>query len=349
MSIYAAISTCLGRATSDRSRMGGRKGMGRARMAWPLLAHATLGSLGIVALPSAAYATEGNQIEYPIGVNTVVAAIRPEPGQTRYYNYLLDYSADETTNAFGRSAVPNFNLKTVVNAARLMHTWGFSEHGFTLTSTIVVPVVHSQLTAGPRKGSLTGFGDVNIQNYVNWHDPHRKLFLSTGLTVWLPTGRYDPARLVNTGLNHYTIAPELDVTWLFAAGWEASATTVFEKNWTNHETHYHSGSDSITDFSVMGALPGLKWAHLGVDGYYYRQLDNDRRNGIELLDTDRARVASIGPQARFDIGRAGVAFKLQHEFAARLRPEGNRLWFQFTLPLSRASHSAPVQAPPPEK
>jgi hypothetical protein len=281
-----------------------------------------------------AIASEGGQIEYPIGVNTVLTAVRPPPGETRYYNYLLGYDAGETTNSQGKSAVPNFNLYAIANAARMMHTWDVLENDFSLTTAIVVPIVDTRVVAGSQSKEIFGVGDANLQQYLNWHNAERSLFLSAGLTLWFPTGRYNPTRLVNTGLNRYTLAPELDATWLINQSWEATITTVLEQNFTNPATHYLSGHDSTTDFSIMYTPASYSWVQFGLNGYFYQQIDNDTRNGVAVADTDRARVAALGPQVRFDLGEWGVAFKLQHEFAAQLKPEGNRFWFQFTVPVS---------------
>jgi hypothetical protein len=312
----------------------------------PLVAGLIGASLASAAGPAAA--SENGQIEYPIGVNTVLSAVRPPPGETRYYNYLQGYQAGETDNAAGKSTVPNFDLRAVVNAARTMHTWGWTEHGFSFTSVVVVPFVEERVIAGPRNKQIFGIGDVNVQQYINWNDSKRTLYLSAGLTSWFPTGRYRSTRLANTGLNRYTLAPELDATWIPSPHWEATATTVFEQNFTNPATHYLSGHDITTDFSLMYAASKFQRLHFGLDGYVYKQIDDDRQNGRALAATDRAQVAALGPQARLDFGRAGVVFKVQHEFAAQLRPQGNRFWVQFTVPLSPQTQSTPPHTPPPE-
>lgn len=336
--------------------------LARQRLATPLFRRnqrpgsGRLGSVLAVAViaplcvTAPARATEGNQIAYPLGVNTVLGGIHPPPGETRYYNYLQYYTAGETDNFQGRSVVRDFDLRAVVNAARLLHSYKLgSNQQVWFTSGVVLPLVDLKVTAGGRHKETTGIGDLILQQYVNWRDAHRKLFLSAGAALWIPTGSYSSQRLANIGLNHNTFATEMDATWLISPQWDVSATTVFELSSVNEATGYRSGTDSTTDFGVMYTLPKVKWAHVGLNGYFYHQIDDDRRNGAIVPNTSLAQVAALGPQARFELGRSGVAFKWQHEFAAQNRPQGERIWFQFTIPLSGQRAPAPSTAPAVEK
>jgi hypothetical protein len=55
-----------------------------------------------------AHATENGLNIYPVGVNTVLDGLAPDPGQTRFYNYTQYYEASKFAGANGNSSVPGF-------------------------------------------------------------------------------------------------------------------------------------------------------------------------------------------------------------------------------------------------
>ena len=335
-----------GRASNraGRGEMRRHKGLRRG-----LRAAAAAAGAAALLTPLAANATEGGQYAFATGVNTVLPAIHPQPGETRYFNYLLDYTAGETTNLAGAQAIPHFRLQNVVNAARVLHTWTPTYDHFSFTSGFVVPFIDSRVEAGAKRKQIFGVGDASLQNFVNWNNPSKTLFLAGGLDIFLPTGRYNPLRMVNTSLHKTTFAPEGDVTWFITKEVEVSASTVFEDSTTNTATHYASGNDQETDWSVEFTHPKLKWAHFGLNGFYYSQLSPDHRAGVLVPNSTNQEILSLGPQLRFDYGRSGIVLKWQHEMEAHNRPEGDRLWIQFTVPLSPQKRSAPPAAPASEK
>ena len=74
---------------------------------------------------------------------------------------------------------------------------------------------------------------------------------------------------------------------------------------------------------------------LGVQGTLLKQFTDDRKDGVKVgADGFRGQAAGIGPQLRYMWGPAsGIAVKYQHEFAVRNRPQGGKLWVQFSFPI----------------
>jgi hypothetical protein len=57
--------------------------------------------------------------------------------------------------------------------------------------------------------NLRGARAMSVKEYVAWHE---KTTIGASLTVSVPTGQYDPARLINSGANRWAFRPELGLT-----------------------------------------------------------------------------------------------------------------------------------------
>lgn len=280
-------------------------------------------------------ATENGNEHYPLGVLTVQPAILPPPGDTEFYNYDAYVEGSRFADNHGNSSpqLPGFNLQVYVEAPRLIHTWNSTIGPFNISSGITFNIFSTHLGVGGENFNRFAVGDVSIQPLWLTYNTSTFHFL-IGPNIWAPTGAYDKNNPASPGLNYWTFAPEVAVTWLPQPAWELSADMFTQFNTTNNATHYRSGNDSNIDFLVgwrpLAVAPKVQ---LGVSGYIYRQWSDDRANGQTVLD-NRGRVLGIGPQIRWDvIPHGGLVFKLQHEFDVRNRPEGNRIWIEFAAPV----------------
>ena len=306
-------------------------------------------AIAVVAAP--ALATEGGGNTYPIGVNTVLSGVLPPPGETRYFDYAQHYEADELDNGNGQSRIPGFWVEAYVNAARPLHTWRETLGPFSVTSVIVVPLVDIKLKVGAREKAISGVGDIDLQPaLLAWKNKQKTLFFSFGPGVYVPTGLYSATRLVNTGRNQVVYFGQANMTWFVTPRLEFSVGNTIEAAAVNQTTHYKSGGDITTDYELTYTpAQNLSWIHLGVNGYAYKQFESDSIRGIPVVGGNEGQVIAVGPTGRFEFGRYGFVVKWDHEFAVENRPRGERVWFQFTVPLSRQTRPAPPSAPPTEK
>ncbi|MCX4163626.1 MULTISPECIES: transporter [Paraburkholderia] len=287
----------------------------------------------IVAGIQSTFATENGLQSYPIGVDTVLDGIVPAPSQTQFYNYTALYTADRFAGPNGGSVVPNFKVNVFVDSARVLHTWGSMLGPFTLTSGIAVPLIHAQTTVPVGGDSRWGLGDVVVHAMkFGYSNESHSLFSILTFDFSLPTGSFSNTKIAATGTNYYAFIPNMSVTVFPVSNVEFSATGGWEINSPNHKDGYHSGNvlflDWVAGYSISPQL------QLGVQGYALRQITDDTLNGNVVEDGFRGRVFAIGPQIRFNITpTSGVVFKWQHEFAARNRPQGDRLWIELTFPL----------------
>ncbi|NIE62635.1 transporter [Burkholderia sp. Ax-1719] len=280
------------------------------------------------------HATENGQVSYPFGVNTVLNGMLPPPGSTQYFNYSLYYSSSKFAGSDGGSAVPGFHLSVVAQTPRVVHTWAETLGPFTLSSSTIVPLLYTRLSTPGGTGNRASPGDMILEPLMlGYANQSKTLFAFFSPSFAVPSGAYSVNRIANTGLNTYAFLPYASVTWFPHPDWEISTTTLLEMNSPNHATHYHSGAVAMFDY-LLGYSVSQRW-QLGVQGTFLKQFTDDTQNGVRVgADGFRAQTVALGPQLRYMWGPAsGVVVKYQREFAVRNRPQGDKLWVQFSFPL----------------
>ncbi|WP_053184439.1 SphA family protein [Pseudomonas thivervalensis] len=297
----------------------------------------TLSSLVVASLASMpVMASENGQIHYPVGVNTIMNAALPAPGETGFYLYNQYYESTRLNDRNGKSIDPDFKAEVYAVVPRLIHTWNEPIGPFSISSGIILPMTRVDLKAFGRKDTSTGFGDPVLSPiYFNYVNSTGTFFAYGGPEIYVPIGKYDKDRLANNGLNYWTIAPSVSATWLPTPRWELSATLYPEFNFKNKDTDYHSGNSVTFDFDVayrpLTALPKLKVA---VQGFAMKQYTDDRQFGEDVPGGNRGRAFGLGPQVSYDIAGVGaVLVKYQKEFGVENRTSGNRFWLELALPL----------------
>lgn len=286
------------------------------------------------AIAASVHATEGGQISYPFGVNTVLNGLLPPPGATQYFNYSLYYSANKFAGANGNNAVPGFHLSVVAETPRVVHTWGATLGPFTLSSSAIVPILDLHLSTPGGTGNRAALGDVILEPLMlGYTNSSNTLFAFFSPSFAVPSGAYSANRIANTGTNTYAFLPYLSVTWFPRPAWEISTTTLVETNSPDHATHYHSGAVAVLDYLVGYSVN--QRLQLGVQGTFLKQFTDDTQDGVKVgSDGFRGQAVAIGPQLRYMWGPAsGIVVKYQREFAVRNRSQGNKLWVQFSFPL----------------
>jgi hypothetical protein len=301
----------------------------------PRKIHVALCACLIATLAKPAYATEGGTQHYPIGVNTIADGNLPTPGMLQMLTYSEVALNPVLTDGSGNKAVAKFNLAVEAEAFRFLYTWDPQIGPFHYTTGLVAPIVNLDLNVMGARGHDLDMGDLDIQNYLGYASPDHSLFYFFGLDTYIPTGHYDKSTLINTGSNYYTFAPNIDVTYNLSPKWELTAALFAEFNTTNTADNYHSGDDMDLDYGVtyrpFDSLPNFG---LGPQGYFYKQISDDTVNGATVSPNgNRGQEFAIGPQLRYDIPFGGFVLKYQQEYAVENRPKGEKIWFQFAMPL----------------
>ena len=84
---------------------------------------------------------------------------------------------------------------------------------------------------------------------------------------------------------------------------------------------------------------------IGVNGYYYQQLTDDRQNDILYNGGNRGRVFDVGPQVRWHVGRLVLIAKYQKDTLVQNRARGNAFWVEFGVPLGHPRVASASAAP----
>ncbi|MCW3663922.1 transporter [Burkholderia cenocepacia] len=281
------------------------------------------------ALCATVHATENGGVSYPLGVNTIGAGVMPGPGQTWLQNYSAFYDADTFTDSRGHSSVPGFKAEVFVNATRIFHNWNTKIGPFDLLSGVVVPLYSSRTGSALGHERNSGIGDIELQPiYLGYTSPDKTLFSFGGLEVYVPSR-------ADVSSNYYTIATTLYTTWLPTPRLELSGVVGVEFHTRNNDTKYRSGTMFIADYGVnykpFEKQPGFA---VGLGGYLVSQISDDKQNGETVAGGFRQKGFAIGPQISFAGSFGAVGLKWQREFKTENRPEGDKIWLQWMIPLN---------------
>jgi hypothetical protein len=166
--------------------------------------------------------------------------------------------------------------------------------------------------------------------------------------VFLPLGQYkrasvDPATLtieaLSIGKNRFGFTPVLSITHLPPTGLEFSGAVGLSFSTRNEATDYQTAPELHFEGAVAQHLS--KQARIGIAGYWYQQLGEDKGAGADLyraaLGTSslKARVFGVGPVAGYStkLGKASLTLKAKYtrELSARRRLSGDAVQLSVAL------------------
>ena len=277
----------------------------------------------------AAHAVENGAPITPFGVMDFGAGEMPPPSEggtlgLRYSYYRADQLRDKNGNI--APVKPDLAVDSVGAAYIRMtdYTLGGAKYGW----GAVMPFLRTSLDlsiptpVGPinQSGRNNAQGDLQLIPLILQWTPSPGWYTNVQLQLQLPTGSYDRNRLINAGTNHWTASPVFAFTYISAGGLEVSSNIQLNFNGRNQDTDYKSGIEYQHEFAV-GQHVG-PWT-LGLGGYHYRQLSDDKAPG--LANGNRARVTALGPAVKFFELGSGWPLIWAHvykEFGARNRSQG---------------------------
>ncbi|MEN2985459.1 MAG: transporter [Thermodesulfovibrionaceae bacterium] len=254
-----------------------------------------------------------------------MAGAVPPPG-TYFLNYFTLYKSDKFNDRYGKSSIPNFELKVIANVFRFLHVTDKKIFGGNWAIHVLIPILNVNVSLPIGSKSRTGVGDIVVDPFIlSWH--LKNWHFATGIDIYIPTGDYDKRRLANTGRNYWTFEPIFAFSYLSDNGFDVSFKFMYDINTKNHDTGYLSGQEFHFDYTVGKKFD--KWT-LGLGGYYYKQITNDKINGVKVApDGNKGQAFAIGPQIKFDYKNMNFTLKYQKEMEIKNRPEGDKFWFKF--------------------
>lgn len=305
---------------------------------------------------SGAMATEGGGNLYALGFNGPQAGYLPPPGTYAKYDF-FKYRGDATINATAplpkiipgsSGATINANARVNVDATAHiltgLHVFEQQLWGGNAALGIVVPYASPQLDvnatgvltgprgrtfplAGQASFSTDDVGDMIVAGMLGWH--RDKLHYTAGMNVYLPTGRYDPNSVLNTGRNYWAVEPTAALTYLDeGSGRELSAALGLTVNHENTATQYRSGNELHLDLAAIQHFS--KNFYAGLTGYVYHQVTGDSGSGAILGDF-KGRVHAVGAivGGTIPLGSSRqlmLNLRYYDESGVRNRLKGSALW-----------------------
>lgn len=201
--------------------------------------------------------------------------------------------------------------------------------------------------SGHRSDAINSLGDALWQATLKWnHGVDNYMIYTTGN---LPIGPYDPRRLANLGLGHWSIDGGAGYTYFNPqTGYEFSIVGGLTYNFVNPSVDYQNGIDSHIDWAASKFIT-KEW-QIGVVGYAFQQLTGDSGSGARL-GPFKSRVFGIGPQIGhiFQVGegyQGYVNLKGYKEFGHENRPEGWNVWLTLAFSPAPPEQSASTMTPP---
>ena len=287
-------------------------------------------------LPLAAIATEHGTTAFPNGAEDFLVAGMPPPGWYAMV-YANHYHADKLAGPDGTVPLPSFDLKVNVAALRLDWIKPVTVFGADRWGTLLfMPVIDLDLALSPApgvsvKGSKRGLSDITLGNGLHWTFP--KFDMVNAVDLVAPVGAYAAADPVNPGQNRWVVRLNHMGTWHPAPEWDISYRLLWDYNFNNPDTDYHSGQTLYLNWAAgWKPIPPLT---IGLAGYFLRQLTDDRQAGQAVgPDGDRVRVDGIGPGIKYFLpNHVMLTAKYFREFNVRNHPQGDQFWFYVAIPL----------------
>ncbi|MFT4191714.1 MAG: transporter [Comamonas sp.] len=265
-------------------------------------------------------------VSLPTGINTGGTSFldgfsRTTPGWA-VIEYLRYYDLDAVKNAYGAdvAALRDPRIRTTALLTQVTYVSSYQPFGGVLGFNAIVPLVNlnaSFAADSPARLSDSGFGlgDLTVGPYIQLPPvlrDGRPVFVQRfEIDAIAPIGKFDSDRNLNPSSGYWSLVPQWAFTVLPTPDWEISARVSYIYNFRADKAPNVTDTDDFTfhngqagdaawvNFASSVALtPAFR---LGVNGYYLKQLRDDRTNGQRVAGTKQTQFyAGPGASWKFD-------------------------------------------------
>jgi hypothetical protein len=177
------------------------------------------------------------------------------------------------------------DAKVAFTLATVLKVWDTGPGRWNFASSATVSYVWTKVTASPVPQDQTASNvfDLYFLPVIAGHHFSKDEHLALSVSVWAPTGKYDPTRLANTSLNNWTVTPQVAYTKLWPdSGFEFDTVAGVQFYTRNKDTDYHNAPLFALD--VMGLKRFDNGWSLGVIVGTVQQLGHDTGPTAAKLD-----------------------------------------------------------------
>ncbi|MBR9982199.1 MAG: transporter [Desulfatitalea sp.] len=272
----------------------------------------------------------------------------PPAGPGLYFTqYVQRWTSDYFADANGNRALPDFadeDLEAWISLTQFIYQsdqailaggkWGLD---------VIIPFV--SLDASYSLSGLfpedngAGLGDLLVGPYLQWgpvmgaRGP--RFMHRVELQFILPTGKYSRSKELNPGSNFFSFNPYWAGTLFITPEWTVSTRIHYLWNAKNTDPNRAYGDIPDTQagqavhLNFATAYQVLPMLRLGINGYYLKQISDDKADGNKQPGT-KEQVLGVGPGLLWHISKdAHLFFNVYFESQAENRPEGERFNLRF--------------------
>jgi hypothetical protein len=302
------------------------------------LAKRLLGSL-LLMPATCIWAAEGGSTEYIGGFAGFAAGYVPPVPGWYFADDLYYYDASISALAVNGKVALNVSTTVVFDIAELMTVTDLKILGGNYAAAIALPIGNVKVDVGINplgiRGSTSTFGigdAILIPALVGWHAGN--WHTAYALSVFCPTGEYDPNKALNLSKNFWAIDNAYSASYLTATGLDLSGSLGYTVNFENSRTHYKSGDVVHLDLAFGQNLS--KELKVGIVGYAVIQVSGDSGSGANLGSFE-SNIYGAGPAVGYStkIGATDLSMQLRwyREFEEKNHLEGNGVYLTLALKL----------------
>jgi hypothetical protein len=269
--------------------------------------------------------------------------VPPEPGFA-----VTIGEAYYTGSISGAIPIGNFNITLGIDMAvsftpiAVSYIWPTTSKEWNFASAVSFPLAYVEVEANATLGRFSGrktdhtFGlfDLAFTPLVASYHISQTDHVALSITVWAPTGRYDPNRLAVLGLNNWTVIPGLAYTKILPKQ-NIELTGIWQLQFytENPATNYQNGVLSDLEATVIKRFKC--GAGIGVIGGWIEQLSDDSGPTADRFHGFSGRAFGVGPIITYTtkVGKSLLDLNARFipEFGNEKRVEGNLFQFAATL------------------
>jgi len=299
----------------------------------------------IIPFATTALAVEG-ALGRPISgasINPYAGLVPPEPGFAvtigeAYYDGSIS----------GAIPIGNFNINLGINMVAsftpiaVSYIWPTTSKEWNFASAVSFPLAYVEVEANATLGRFSGrktdhtFGlfDLAFTPLVASYHITQTDHVALSITVWAPTGRYDPNRLAVLSLNNWTVIPGLAYTKIFPkANIELTGIWQLQFYTENPATNYRNGVLSDLEATIIKRFKC--GGGIGIIGSWIDQISDDSGTTADRLNGFSGHAFGVGPIVTYTtkIGKSLLDLNARFipEFGNEKRVQGNLFQFSATL------------------
>ena len=209
---------------------------------------------------------------------------------------IAPYSANSTKDNSGNSALPQFSLDVLSVSLAYIKRTDYKILGGDFSYSAVIPYLDMDLdlttpSGSKVRGSEQKLGDLQVAPIIIQWDIAPNFGVNAQFQIQAPTGHFDKNAQVNARPKPLDLSPALGVTYITDNNIELSSSFQLDFNTKNKDTDYTSGIEYRHEFGIGKIVDA--WT-LGVGGYYYKQLTDDKGPNV-ASNGNRAATIAVGP------------------------------------------------------